>query len=71
MTPSTPTWWLRQWSMKVRLKPESHQSLAKRPERPRARSATVIPPGVQYGATRSAMSAHSLSLMSPWVVRQV
>ena len=30
-----------------------------------------IEPGVQYGATRSAMSSHSSSLMSPWVVRQV
>src|ERR1039457_6130069 len=30
-----------------------------------------IDPGVQYGATRSAMSAHSSSLMSPCVVRQV
>src|SRR5579884_612639 len=30
-----------------------------------------IEPGVQYGATRSAMRSHSSSLMSPCVVRQV
>src|SRR5208282_5331993 len=30
-----------------------------------------IDPGVQYGETRSAMSSHSSSLMSPCVVRQV
>ena len=43
-TTSTPTWWRAAVLDEGRLKPASHQSFAKRPERSRARSATAIPP---------------------------
>ncbi len=62
---------VRQCSMKVRLKPQSHHSLAKRAERSRARSATVMPPTLSEmlaATTTTAMRSPRVSTI-PKVLR--